>query len=60
MAQSTLQITQVINLKDAKLMLAALKKVRKMCYNSSAANSTGTVLACIRVTENAIGEVESK
>lgn len=39
-------------------LLAALKKIREMGYNSQAARATDTVLACIRVAEEAIAAAE--
>jgi len=52
-----MRIAQMIDMKDAELMLEALKKIREMGYSSTAARATDTVLACIRVAESAIGEV---
>ncbi len=54
-----MRTAQVIDLMDGELMLAALKQIREMGYNSSAARATDTVLGCIRVAEAAIGEVEN-
>jgi len=40
------------------LLVDALKQIRQMGYDSQAARATDTVLACIRVAEAAILEVE--
>lgn len=53
-----LRIAQVIDLMDAEIMLSALKQIREMGYNSVTHRCTDTVLACIRVAEEAIGNVE--
>ena len=37
-----------------EILLDALKKIREIGYNSQAARATDTVLACIRVAEDAI------
>lgn len=43
-----------------KTLLDALKQIREMGYNSQAARATETVLACVRVAEEAIRVAEAK
>lgn len=40
-------------------LINALKQIRTMCYDSQASRCTDTVLACIRVSEEAIGTAET-
>lgn len=55
--EKKLRIAQTIDAMDGEMMLNALKRIREMGYNSQAARCPDTVLACIRVAEEAIGEV---
>jgi hypothetical protein len=44
----------------ADVLLDALKQIREVGYNSTAARCPDTVLACIRLAEAAISNVETK
>lgn len=41
-----------------KIAAEALRKIREIGYDSQAARATDTVLACIRIAEEALLEVE--
>lgn len=46
--------------RGAPLLLNALKGIRELCYEPQAHRATETVLACIRIAEDAILEAEGK
>ena len=56
-AEHTPRPAQEIDSKDAEIMLAALNRIREIGYNSQASRATDTVLAAIRLAEEAIAAV---